>query len=209
MPRTEAHYLSIAEVASLLDAVKDSRYAPLLRLLVATGLRRGETLALRWSDVDLSNGLLRVRGTLSRVDGHLVIGEPKTERLRRNLPLSPATVVLLRSVKASQAVERLKAASIWVETGHVFTTQIGTAVDPRNALRAISTAAKASGMADVGLHTLRHSFATHMLEAGVPLHTVSELLGHSSVAVTGDVYGHVSTEGARSAVERLSAAMGW
>jgi len=63
-------------------------------------------------------------------------------------------------------------------------------------------------MTDVGLHTLRHSFATHMLQAGVPLHTVSELLGHSSVAVTGDVYGHVSTEGARSAVERLSAAMG-
>ena len=119
------------------------------------------------------------------------------------------TVALLRSVKLSQAVERLKAVSIWVETGHVFTTQIGTAVDPRNALRAISTAAKASGMTGVGLHTLRHSFVTHMLEAGVPLHTVSELLGHSSVAVTGDVYGHVSTEGARSAVERLSAAMGW
>jgi len=56
---------------------------------------------------------------------------------------------------------------------------------------------------------LRHSFATHLLEAGVPLHTVSELLGHSSVAVTGDVYGHVSTEGARSAIERLSEAMGW
>ena len=117
-------------------------------------------------------------------------------------------MTLLPSVKVNQAVERLKAASIWVETGHVFTTQIGTAVDPRNALRAISTAAKAS-MTGIGLHTLRHSFATHMLEAGVPLHTVSELLRHSSVAVTGDVYGHVSTEGARSAVERLSAAMGW
>ena len=64
-PRTEAHYLSIAEVASLLEAAKDSRYAPLLRLLVATGLRRGEALALRWSDVDLTNGLLRVRGTLT------------------------------------------------------------------------------------------------------------------------------------------------
>jgi len=166
-------------------------------------------LARRHDYKDLTNGVLRVRGTLSRVDGHLVIGEPKTERSRRDVPLSPATVALLRSVKVTQAVERLKAASIWVETGHVFTTQIGTAVDPRNALRAISTAAKASGMADVGLHKLRHSFATHMLEAGVPLHTVSELLGHSSVAVTGDVYGHVSTEGARSAVERLSAAMGW
>jgi len=117
--RTEAHYLSIAEVASLLEAVKDSRYAPLLRLLVATGLRRGEALALRWSDVDLTNGLLRV--------------EPKAKRSRRDVPLSPATAALLRSVKASQAVEPLKAASIWVETGLVFTTERGTAVDPRNA----------------------------------------------------------------------------
>ena len=83
----------------------------------------------RFSDVDLTNGLLRVRGTLSRVNGHLVISEPKTERSRRDVPLSPATVALLRSVKASQAVERLKAASIWVETGLVFTTESGTAVD--------------------------------------------------------------------------------
>jgi site-specific recombinase XerD len=94
-------------------------------------------------------------------------------------------------------------------SGLVFTTERGTAVDPRNALRAISTAAKALGMSGVGLHTLRYSFATHMLAAGVPLHTVSELLGHSSVAVTGDVYGHVSTDGARSSVQRLSTAMGW
>jgi integrase len=209
VPRTEAHYLSIAEVAALLEAAKDSRHATLFGLLVSTGLRRGEALALRWQDVDLANGLLRVHGTLSRVGGHLVISEPKTDRSRRDVPLSPATVVLMRSVKASQAVERLKAASIWVDTGHIFTTERRTPVDPRNALRAISTAAKSSGMPDVGLHTLRHSFATHILEAGVPLHTVSELLGHSSVAVTGDVYGHVSTEGARSAVERLSAAMGW
>ena len=71
--RTEAHYLSIAEVASLLEAVKDSRYAPLLRLLGATGLRRGEALALRWSDVDLTNGLLRVQWpalTGPRAPGH-------------------------------------------------------------------------------------------------------------------------------------------
>jgi len=123
--------------------------------------------------------------------------------------LSPATVGLLWSVKTSEAVERLKAASIWVETGLVFTMERGTAVDPRNALRAINTAAKALDINDVGSHTLRHSFATRMPAAGVPLHAVLELLGHSSVAVTGDVYGHVANQGARSAVQRLSAAMGW
>jgi integrase len=102
-------------------------------------------------------------------------------------------------------LERSKAES----SGLVFTTVRGTAVDPRNALRAISTAAKALGMSGVGMHTLRHSFATHMLAAGVPLHTVTELLGHSFVAVTGDVHGHVANQGARFAVRRLSAAMGW
>ena len=86
----------------------------------------------------------------------MVISEPKTERSRRDVPLSPTTVALLRSVKASKAVERLKAASIWVETGLVFTTESGTAVDPRNALRAIGTAAKALGKSGVGLHTLWH-----------------------------------------------------
>ena len=64
-------------------------------------------------------------------------------------------------------------------------------------------------MSGVGLHTLRHSFATHMLAVGVPVHTVSALIGHSSVAVTGDVHDHVANQGARSAVQRLSAAMGW
>jgi integrase len=102
-------------------------------------------------------------------------------------------------------LERSKAES----SGLVFTTVRGTAVDPRNALRAISTAAKALGMSGVGMHTLRHSFATHMLAAGVPLHTVTELLGHSFVAVTGDVHGHVANQGARFAVQRFSAALGW
>ena len=99
---------------------------------------------MRWQDADLTYGVLQVRGTLSRVEGALVISEPRTERSCRDVPLSPATVALLRSVKVSQTVERLQAVSLWVETGHVFTTQIGTAVHPRNALRAISTAAKTS-----------------------------------------------------------------
>src|SRR5674476_488143 len=142
------------------------------------GVRRW---ALHWSDADLTNGLLRVRGTLSRVNGHLVISKPKTlVSLRRSAHAltCPSPPRLWRSwvVKASQVGGRVKAASIWVETGLVFITESGTAVDPRKALRAISTAAKALGMSGVNLHTLRHSFGTHMPAAGVPLHTVSELL---------------------------------
>ena len=109
VPRTEAHYLSIAEVASLLDAVKDSRYAPLLRLLVTTGLRRGEALRPALLGRRPHQQHLWVRGTLSRANGHLVISEPKTERARRNVPLSPATVALLggsRQAKRSSGSRR-------------------------------------------------------------------------------------------------------
>ena len=98
------------------------------------------------------NSILRVRGTLSRVNGHLVISEPKTERSPRNVPLSPATVALLGGSRR-QAVERLKAASILVETGLVLTTGSGTAVNPKSHCGR-SEAAKASGMNGVSLHTL-------------------------------------------------------
>jgi integrase len=158
VPRTEAHYLSIAEVAALLDAVKDLRYARLLRLLVATGaaVRRW---ALRWSDVDLTNSILRVRGTLSRANGHLVISEPKTERSRRNVPLSPATVALLggsRRAKRSSGSRRprsgLRRASCSPRRAGLQSTP-GTYCG-RSAPRL--RPAKALGMSGVGLHTLRH-----------------------------------------------------
>jgi len=205
--RTEARYLTPAQVADLLTAAEGSRYAPLLRLLLSTGLRRGEALALRASD--LTNGVLRVRGTLARVGGQLVIGPPKTERSVRDVPLSPGAVSALKALRRAQLAERLHAGAAWVDSGHVFTTEQGAPVDPRNALRALTTAATAAGLQGIGLHTLRHTAATTMLEAGVPLRTVSEILGHSSVAVTGDIYGHVSSEGARSAVDRLAAVFGW
>ena len=76
-------------------------------------------------------------------------------------------------------------------------------------LRVVKVAARKAGLQDIGVHTLRHSAASAMLEAGVPLHTVSEILGHASVQVTGDIYGHVSTEGARAAMDRLAQALSW
>lgn len=207
--RIEARYLSPADVGRLLAAAGSSRYRPLLGVLAGTGLRRGEALALRWEDVDLDQATVRIRGTLARIGGALIVTEPKTERSRRTLPIPPAVVATLRTVRLRQREDRLRAGTVWHETGFVFTTETGQPADPRNALRALTAAATAIGLHDVGLHTLRHSAASAMLDAGVPLKTVSELLGHSSVAITGDVYGHVSDDAARTAVDRLSAALGW
>ncbi len=91
-------------------------------------------------------------------------------------------------------------------TGFVFTTEFGEPCDPRNAFRALRVAVTKAGLPQAGLHTLRHSAASVMLSSGVPLKVVSEILGHSSIAITGDIYGHVSPDVARQAMSTLGEA---
>ncbi len=98
---------------------------------------------------------------------------------------------MLKTVKSNQAAERLHAGDRWTDSGLVFTTEFGTPVGPRNILRTIETAAAKAGIEDVGVHTLRHSAAVAWLEAGVHIKAVADLLGHSSISITGDIYGNV------------------
>ncbi len=114
----------------------------MLALIAATGLRRGEALALRWADVNLRDATLRVNSTLGRVDGALITTESKSERSRRTVPLSPAVVKLLKARRAAQARERPAAVNQWTDTGLVFTTELGTPVEPRNILRVTETQRK-------------------------------------------------------------------
>jgi integrase len=207
--RKEAEHLDPEQVAQLLAAAESSRYHTALLLIATTGLRRGEALALRWSHVDLDAGALRVRDTVQRIDGKLSTGPVKTDRSRRTIPISEGMVAILRRHRVTQLEERMRAANQWTETDLVFTTELGRVVEPRNLLRVVETAAKRIGLDCVGAHTLRHSAATAWLEAGVHIKQVSDLLGHSSVAITGDVYGHGSDQSARAAVDRLSGVLGF
>jgi integrase len=201
--RQEARHLGAEELCVLLKASESSRYHLPLLLIALTGLRRGEALALRWSDVDLDAGTMKITATVSRIGGQLVISEPKTERARRTIPLTPALVTMLKAHRKTQLEERLRAANIWHDHGLVFCTEFGTPVEPRSLLRVIEAAAKKANIEGVGVHTLRHSAATAWLEGGVHIKQVSTLLGHSSISITGDVYGHASDAGARRAVESL------
>ncbi|MDT5185809.1 MAG: hypothetical protein QOI29_3967 [Mycobacterium sp.] len=115
---------------------------------------------------------------------------------------------MLRRHKAGQAAERLRAANQWQNCGLVFTTELGGPVDPRNLLRVIEVASKSPKVKDVGAHTLRHSAAVAWLESGVHIRAVADLLGHSSIAITGDVYGHTSDDTARGAVDALAGRLG-
>lgn len=208
--RDEARHMTPAQVRAVLGAAEGTRYAPVFSLIAATGLRRGEALALRWEDVNLDGGALAVTGTLGRAGGELVRTTPKSARSRRSLGLTPGIVSTLRKRRIAQLEAKMRAGSRWQETGYVFTTEIGTPLEPRNVLRDFVAAVKRSGVdaEGVGLHTLRHSAATGMLDAGVPLHVVSRILGHSSVAITGDIYGHADDSRQREATDALGAALG-
>lgn len=210
-PRVEHHeaaYLTPDQVRALLAASDTTRYRPLFEMMVNTGLRRGEALALTWDKVDEDEGVLRIDGTLARVAGELVVTPPKTARSRRVVSISATVQEVLRQLRQRQRVERLRAGSQWHQTGFIFTTELGMPCDPRNALRALKVSAEKAGLPSaVGLHTLRHSAATAMLTNGVPLKVVSDVLGHSSIAITGDVYGHVAPEVATDALAKLGAAL--
>jgi len=91
--------------------------------------------------------------------------------------------------KAAQTAEKLRAGNQWIDSGLVFTTELGRPVDPRNLLRVVEVAADAAGVEDVDVHALRHSAAVRWLESGVHIKAVADLLGHSSIAITGDIYG--------------------
>jgi integrase len=116
-------------VTALLKAAEGSRYHPVLLLIAATGLRRGEALGLAWSAVDLDAGLLRVAATLARVGGRLVITPAKTDRSRREVPLHPQVAAMLRKHRVEQKAERLRAGNKWTDTGLVFCTALGTPVE--------------------------------------------------------------------------------
>ena len=206
--RREAKHLNDADLTAVLKAAEESRYHLVLVLIAASGLRKGEALALRWDKVDLDAGVMKVAATVMRINGRLVISEPKTDRSRRVVPLAPPVVAMLRRHRITQKEDRMRAGDQWTDSGLVFTTELGGPVDPRNLLRVMESAAKTAGVDGVGVHTLRHSAAVGWLEAGVHIKAVADLLGHSSVAITGDVYGHTSDDTARAAVDGRAGRLG-
>jgi integrase len=169
------------EVGQFLASVREDPHEALYTVALATGLRQGEVLALRWSDVDLEAGALTVSHTLRR-DG-LGLGEPKTEASKRTVLLPPTALAILRRHKADQKVVRLG-------EGYVFATGKGTPLDHRNAARYFQQALERAGISKRRFHDMRHTFATLLLGKGVDVAVVSKALGHANLATTADIYSH-------------------
>jgi integrase len=209
LERKRFRNLSPDEARGLLDAAKGDRIEAVYSVALSLGLRMGEILGLRWQDVDLDGAKLTVNQAIYRIAGKgLVAAAPKTERSRRALFLPDGVLRALRAHRLRQLQERLAAGSRWHDSGLVFTSSVGTPLEPRNLFRSFKALLRRAGLPDVRFHDLRHSAASLLLAQGVPMRAVMELLGHSNIGTTADIYSHVMPAMMRDVADKMDAILG-
>ena len=212
-PRTEDYSvrpLTTADAQALLAAVKGDRLEALFQVGLALGLRQGETLGLTWKDIDPDAGTLSVQRTLHRVRGEWMFSEPKTAKSRRTIPLPAPVALALREHRGRQLVERLRAGPAWEgeEWGDLaFPDELGRPLSGFHVLRRFRSLLELAGLPPMRYHDLRHGAASLMAAQGVPARVAMELLGHSQIATTMNVYTHVTPHDQREASARVSEAI--
>ena len=205
--RKEMRPLTPEQARTFLEAAKGDRLQALYVLAITTGLREGELLGLRWADVNLEGGKLRVLRQLTRTKRGLSFTAPKRGRTRV-VRLTDMAVANLKTHKTAQNEERLKAGSPWQDHDLVFTSTIGTPVDVGNlTYRSFRPLLKRAGLPRIRIHDLRHTAATVMLGRGVHPKIVQEMLGHSTITQTMDTYSHVLPDMQDQAVSAIESAL--
>lgn len=175
-------------------------------IYLATGLRRGEALGLAWSDINLATGELRVRRTVQRIKGQIVFGEPKTSRSRRTLHLPTVCIEALkrhRQIVADRASAHENPLPDQPKD-LIFVTRTGRVIDPRSINRAFDALLKRAQIDHLRVHDLRHTCATFLMMEGSSGREVMEQLGHSSIGITMNVYGHVLNDAKREMASRMN-----
>jgi integrase len=202
-PEDEMKVYTPEQASTFLGSCRSDRLEALYWLALAHGLRRGELLGLKWEDISFETSTLSVRRTLGRSNSGIVVGPPKTKKGTRSITLCEPAIAHLRAHRKAQLERRLIEGPEWRDGGWVFTTGIGTTLDPRglslNFSKAASKAAEAwhkarpneDAMKGLRFHDLRHSAATIALSQNIHPKVVSEMLGHAKVAITLDMYSHV------------------
>jgi len=206
MRHYEIHVLTPAQVQILLQASQGHRLEALFFVALATGMRQGELLALKWQDVDLERGHLTVRATLQRNrGGGFVLVPPKTKRSRRRVVLPTVAIQALIAHRKRQDIERQTLGMAWDEQGFVFTNRLGRPLDGIHVLRrALRPLLLRAGLPPIRFHDLRHTAATLLLIQGVNPKVVSEVLGHSNVSITLEIYSHVLPDLQRLAADAMN-----
>ena len=199
LPRVEHQEmktLTTVQLASFFREARESGVFELYYLELATGLRRGELLGLKWEDIDLERGDLRVRRQVSRINGEVVEAPLKTKNAYRTLPLAEDTVSVLKEQR------RKVGNSPWV-----FPSPNGGPISPDSVLHMLHRVLKRAGLPRVRFHDLRHTFATLALQNGVDVKTVSGMLGHFSAGFTLDTYAHITSAAQRQAAKTMGSVL--
>jgi integrase len=167
-------------------------------------MRQGELLALKWEDVDLEEGVVRLRPTLTRHKWRLLLGEPKTKKSRRTVRLTESAVKAFENHLTRQMEQMKRLSDHYEDQGLVFATERGTLVNPSNLRkRSIKPLLKKAGLPTIWFHDLRHTCATLLLSRNVNPKIVSEMLGHATIFITLDTYTHVLPTMQESAARAL------
>lgn len=198
---------TMGELVEFLDATRHHELFAVYHVAAWTGLRRGELCGLKWRDVDLEGGKLTVRRSRAVVGKQVVEGPPKTHQARRTVTFLPETAQVLREQHKRQAARKLALAGEGEGFDYVFSTQTGGPLHPDYVTRTFAAAVKLAGARRLTFHGLRHTHATLLMEQGVPLKAISDRLGHSTVALTANLYQHVSVGLQEQVAESFGAAM--
>ncbi|MGB8345025.1 MAG: tyrosine-type recombinase/integrase [Ktedonobacteraceae bacterium] len=208
--KREAQTLTMEQAQKLLEAAHGQRLEVPLKLALTTGMRRGELLGLKWADIDFENRFLQVRRTLDFIAsyGGYVETEPKTAKGRRKIMLPDLAIQALKQHRAQQEEWQLKAGEKWQGKDYVFTGLEGGPLNPRYILKLFAKLLKEAGLPHMHFHDLRHSAATLLLSMGVHPKVVQEILGHSNISMTMDIYSHVLPSMHKEAMDKWDDAFG-
>ncbi|QIY68792.1 tyrosine-type recombinase/integrase [Streptomyces sp. RLB1-33] len=200
--------LTTEEAREFLTAASGHRMQPLFELALHTGLRKGELLGLRWEDLDLTGGTASIRRTLRRTNTAGLTALPtKTQSSERRIALPTPCLHSLEQHRNRQRQEREAADAGWKDSGYVFTRPDGAPIEGATLTRHFNTLLRRARLRRIRFHDLRHSAATLLLEQGVELVVIKELLGHAHIGVTATVYAHVRLRLQRQAIDTLSNAL--
>lgn len=187
----EMQTLTAEQIQSFLREAKESGVFELYYLDLVTGLRRGELLGLKWSDIDFVNHTLHIRRQIARINGEVVEAPLKTKNSYRTISLGDDAIEILKQQKTKTHSE------------YVFPSPTGGPISPDSVLHRLHRVLKRAGLPQVRFHDLRHTFATLALQNGVDIKTVSGMLGHFSAGFTLDTYAHVTTAAQRQAANTI------
>ncbi len=203
VPQYEATALDGAQALQLLDQVSSDRLEALYGVALSLGLRQAEAFGLRWHDIDLDAGVLTVRYQLRVIKGEPTFVEPKSRRSRRTVTLPAPVLALLKRHRKKQVVEQLEATR-WHDHQLVFCTPIGTPLDDSNVRKQFAAHLAAADLPPMRFHDLRHSAASLLAARGVSQRVVMEILGHTQMATTSNVYTHVTSNSMKEATDRMA-----